>query len=206
MKTALSIAALLASASAQYYNISSNPFQIVLTSDNGCINDTVSACHTGAAIESLCLSNSNTTSKRSPIPYSTFGFNTSVYSQPSNDTNLGTPGIVTWSLPTSNAGNISSSLEFSYDPTTNVALPLLFPGSDRPQILAFDGNDELLVQGYIEYTTNPPSAGTPKAYKRWYACRTYYSGYQYENLVWGLGPQAPENPTCVGVTVKRVFV
>ncbi|KAF2818063.1 hypothetical protein CC86DRAFT_435402, partial [Ophiobolus disseminans] len=62
--TAFSIAALVAAASAQdsYYNITSKPFQLVLTSADSSINDTVSTCHTGAALESLCLSNSNITS------------------------------------------------------------------------------------------------------------------------------------------------
>ena len=205
MKTTLSFVALYATAHAQFYNITSKPFQILLTSTDGSINDTVSACHVGAALESLCLSNSNSTSKPNPTPYSTFNFNTSIYTQPSTDPAIGTQGILTWTLPT-NSGDIPSSVSLNYDPTTNSVLPILYPGSNIPQILGFDSSDELVIQGYIEFTSDGPKAGTPKPYKRWYACKTYYTGYQYEALVWGLGAAKPENPTCVPVSVKRVFV
>jgi hypothetical protein len=205
MKTTLSIAILVAAASAQY-NITSKPFQLVLTSEDGSINDTVSACHTGAALESLCLSNSNTTSKPNPTPYTTFNFNTSIYSQaPVNHTELGKTGLLTWFLPVSNYGPVPSSAVFTYDPTTDIAVPILETGSSGTQ-LAFDDQDELLVQGYVQWTANPPTYGETYGLKRWYACKTYYAGYQYENLAWGIGPNKPENPTCVKVDVKRVFV
>lgn len=209
MKPSFPIAALVGAASAQesFYNITSKPFQLVLTSADGSINDTVSACHTGAALESLCVSHSNSTSKPDPTPYSTFNFNTSIYSQaPTNHTDLGLPGILTWFLPVSNIGPVPSSVYFNYDPATDSAVPILQPGSDRPQILAFNDQDELIVQGYVQWTANPPTYGETYGLKRWYACQTYFSGYQYENLVWGLGAGKPENPTCVPVGVKRVFV
>jgi hypothetical protein len=209
MKTTLAIASLIAAASAQesFYNITSKPFQLLLTSEDGTINDTVTACHTGAAIESLCLSNSNTTSKPNPTEYSTFNFNSSIYAQaPSNDVSLGVPGILTWFLPVSNYGPVPSSLYFNYDPSTDIAVPILETGSANPQQLAFNDQDELIVQSYINWTADPPTGGVPYGLKRWYACRTYFAGYQYENLAWSLGAAKPENPTCVAVGVKRVFV
>jgi hypothetical protein len=209
MKTTLTLIALATAASAQdpYYNITSKPFQLVLTSADGSISDTVSACHTGAALESLCLSNSNSTSKPDPTTYDTFNFNTSIYSQaPTNHTDLGVPGILTWFLPASNIGPVPSSVYFNYDPSTDSAVPILTPGSDRPQLLSFNDQDELTVQSYVQWTANPPKAGEQVGLKRWYACKTYFAGYQYENLVWGLGNHKPENPTCVAVDVKRVFV
>jgi len=207
MKTASCIAALVSAVAAQdsYYNITSKPFQLVLTSADSSINDTVSTCHVGAALESLCLSNSNSTSKPDPTPFSTFNFNTSIYSQAPSPS-LGVPGILTWFLPTANAGLIPSSVYFNYDPSTDSATPILQPGSSQPQTLAFNDEDELIVQAYINWTTNPPSAGPTYGLKRWYACRTYFASYQYNNLVWGLGAEKPENPTCVAVSVKRVFV
>jgi hypothetical protein len=205
MKIAFSIVFMVAAVKAQY-NITSKPFQLVLTSEDGTINDTVSACHTGAALESLCLSNSNSTSKPDPTPYSTFNFNTSIYSQePVNHTELGKPGILTWFLPVNGYGMVPSAANFYYDPTTDIAVPILETGSSGTQ-LAFDDQDELLVQGYIQWCANPPNYGETYGLKRWYACRTYYSGYQYVNLAWALGPNKPENPTCVKVDVKRVFV
>lgn len=207
MKVTISTFALIGAASAQYYNITSEPFQLLLTSADGSINDTVSACHTGAALESLCLSNSNSTSKPDPTPYSTFNFNTSIYSLPPQDSpELGVSGILTWFLPVSNLGLIPSSVYFNYDPSTDSAVPILQTGDDRPQLLAFNDNDELIVQSYIDWAANPPKSTDTYGLKRWYACTTYFAAYQYENLVWGMGPNKPENPTCVAVNVKRVFV
>lgn len=207
MKITLPLVALIATASAQYYNISSKPFQLVVESADGSLKDTLSTCHTGAALESLCLSNGVSTSKTAPIAPASFNFNTSLYMQaPVNHTDLGVPGILTWDLPVSSLGPIPSSVFFNYDPSTNIAVPILRPGDTNPQILAFNDKDELIVQGYVDWTANPPTYGETYGLKRWFACQTYYASYQYENLAWGLGAGKPENPTCVAVNVKRVFI
>ena len=208
MKTASSTVPLLlaVAVSAQFYNETSEPFNLVLTSDNTTINgSTLSACHTGAALESLCLSSGGGVSNPTPIAATTFNFNTSTDPFTPNPT-IGTPGILTWTLKTTSL-DVPSSVYFNYDPTTDIAIPILTPGSERPQLLAFDQQDRLNVQGYIDWSANPPnSTGSMEAYYRWYACQTYYAGYAYHNLAWGLGPREPENPTCVSVGVKRVFV
>lgn len=206
MKTIIALL-LAGSAAAQlFYNETSDPFNLVLTSANTTINGTtLSACHTGAALESLCLSSGGGISNPNPIDAATFNFNTSTDSFIPNAT-IGIPGILTWTLETSSI-NVPSSVYFNYDPTTDTALPILTPGQERPQILAFDDQDRLNVQGYVDWTSNPPnSTGSVEAYYRWYACQTYYAGYSYRTLAWGLGASAPENPTCVRVGVKRVFV
>jgi hypothetical protein len=204
MKTTLSIASLIAAATAQsFYNITSKPFQLLLTSEDGKINNTVSACHTGAGIESFCLLNSTQTSKE----YSTFNFNSSIYAQaPSNNPSLGVPGILTWFLPVSNYGPVPSSAYFNYDPSTNIAVPILQTGSSNPQPLAFNDRDELIFQSYIDWTADPPKEVEPYGLKRWYACTTLFLGYEYNNLAWGLGAGKPDDPTCVKVDVKRVWV
>lgn len=206
---ALSLAAAIvatAQDSEPYYNITSKPFQLVVSSEDGKIQDTLSACHTGAALESLCLSNSNTTSKPNPGDASVFNFNTSIYSQ-APEPNFGVPGILTWFLTSANIGSIPSSVYFSYDPTTDTALPIIRTGDSEPQSLAFDSKDLLTVQGYIDYSASPPNGtGNWKEYYRWYACETYFAAYQYETLAWGLGPNKPENPSCVAVNVTRKFV
>lgn len=189
--------------SAQYYNITSAPFYLVVTSDDGSINDTLTACHTGAALESLCLSNSKTLSKPNPSSPAVFNFNTSIYSQPPAPS-FGTPGILTWILRSN--PSIPSSVFFNYDPTTDIAVPILGPGDSNAQSLAFDAKDQLTVQGYVDWSVNPPNGtGNWKEYYRWYACNTDYAGYQYEVLAWGLGPGKPENPSCVAVKAMRVF-
>ncbi|EAT86011.1 hypothetical protein HBI56_023840 [Parastagonospora nodorum] len=206
MKTTFSVAALVAAASAQQYNITSKGFQLVLTSDDGAINSAVSACHTGAALESLCLSKTSDPSK--PSPFDTFYFNTTSTSEPPvNHTELGAEGILTWFLPVNDYGNIPSSAYFYYDSSTDSATPILTTGTPVDvQRMSFTDKDELILQGYIDWTANPPKYAGPYGLNRWYACQTYYAGYQYTNLVWGLGAGKPENPTCLKVDVKRVFV
>jgi hypothetical protein len=204
MKFTLPIALGLAtSTSAQYLN-QSEPFNLVLVSENATVNgDTLSSCHTGAAIESLCLSNSNSTSKPEPIPAAVFTFNTSESVFVPNAT-LGVPGIVTWTLPASPP--IPEALGLSFDPTTNVALPLLWPGDSLATTMAFDSNNLLNIQGYVDDTVDPIVAGNYTAYYRWYSCNTYYAGYQYVTLAWKVGEGEPQNPSCIKVDVKRVFI
>ncbi|KAF2798495.1 hypothetical protein K505DRAFT_321855 [Melanomma pulvis-pyrius CBS 109.77] len=195
--------ALAATTAAQYYN-QSNPFHLVLVSKNKTINgDTLSACHAGAAIESLCLTNSVSVSKPNPIAVGVFYFNTSDQVVTPNAT-LGAPGILTYVL---NANpNIPESVGLYIDLTTNVALPLLYPGDTLSTTLAFDKNELLNIQDYVDDTVNPPVAGDFEAYYRWYSCTTYYSGYEYVTLTWVLGKGKPQNPSCVKVDVKRKFI
>ncbi|KAF2866945.1 hypothetical protein BDV95DRAFT_443246, partial [Massariosphaeria phaeospora] len=195
--------AFAASTTAQYWNISSKPFNLVLVSDDASVNgETLSACHTGAAIESLCLSNSTSTSKSEPISAAVFTFNTSVYASDATPF-LGPPGLLAYTLNANPA--IPSSVQLYVDPITNVALPLLYPGESQ-QTLLFNKDNFLAIQGYVDDTGSAPVAGEVKGYERWYSCTTYYGGYQYVNLAWTLGDQTPQNPTCIKVWVKRVFI
>jgi hypothetical protein len=159
-------------------------------------------------LESLCLSNSNSTSKPDPSPYDTFYFNTTSTSQPPvNHTELGAEGILTWFLPVNDYGNVPSSAYFNYDASTDIAVPILETGiPNGVQRMSFTDQDELILQGFVDWTANPPNYVGSYGLNRWYACRTYYAGYQYDNLVWGLGAGKPDNPTCIKVDVKRVFV
>lgn len=72
--------------------------------------------------------------------------------------------------------------------------------------MAFDVDNFLNIQGYVDDTVSPPKTDETTAYYRWYSCQTYYTGYQYTTLAWVVGEAAPQNPTCVKVDVKRVFV
>lgn len=91
------------------------------------------------------------------------------------------------------------------DPTTNVGLPLFEP-TETGTLVAFDRNDLLNIQGYVDDTVTPPVAGPQKAYYRWWVCKVNYSGYVYEDLAWVYGDRKPENPSCVKVEVKRLFL
>lgn len=185
-----------------YYNVTSKPFTLQVASEDGSVKSSLGACHVGAALESICLSGSISASKPNTSDAALFNFNSSIYAQPPEPT-FGTPGILTWILHGANF-NVSFPASFSYDPTTDIAVPIIGGGS--PTLLAFDADNKLTVQAYVQNSDQPPSNGAYKQYYRWYACQTYYASYHYTNLAWGLGAAKPENPTCVAVNVTRTFV
>lgn len=164
-------------ASAQNYNISSKPFHLVLGSaKNKTLNGaTLSPCHEGAAIEGLCLGGKKLSTAE------VFNFNTSAYSQPTNSP-IGDTGILTWLLPTADL-SYSSALTLEANPTSNVAVPLFFPGDENAQQVAFDNKGLLNIQGYLDDSVFPFNTTETKAYYRWYICQTYV-GYAYTTLAW----------------------
>lgn len=95
---------------------------------------------------------------------------------------------------------------FYSDPSTNVALPLFYPGNSNIQYVGFDKDDLMNVVSYLDDTKSPPTGQTPRVLKQWYVCNTYYTGYTYQTLSWVLGNGKPQNPSCVKVDVKRKFV
>ncbi|KAF2465393.1 uncharacterized protein BDR25DRAFT_239524 [Lindgomyces ingoldianus] len=195
--------ALAASTNAQFYNQSA-PFHLILLSSNTTINgSTLSACHEGAAIEGLCLSNSISISQPESIAPGTFTFNYSDSVVTPNVT-LGSPGYLTYLLQGSNF-NFSEPMGLYVNPTTNVALPLFYPGDNLATVVSFDESNLMNIQGYIDDTKSPAAVGNITAYYRWYSCTTYYTGYTYVMLSWVLGAREPQNPTCIKVNVKRVF-
>ena len=194
-------AAVITSAQDPYYNITTPPFYLVVTSEDESINSTLSACHVGAALESLCLSNADYGSSPTPLAGAEFHFNTSIYSQPTPPDP--TTGILTWWLTVNGGEQYPSSASFYYDPTTDIAVPILYPGDQDATTLAFDAQNQLAIQAYVRDTNG---TGVSQTLYRWYACKTYYSSYLYTNLAWGLGASEPENPSCVAVNVTRVFV
>ena len=194
--------AAIASAQDPFYNITTPPFHLVVTSEDGSINTTITACHVGAALESLCLSDGDFGDSPTPLAPAEFQFNTSIYSQDPTPPLL-TTGILTWWLKTSDNIQYPSSAAFSYDPTTDLAVPIISPGDSGATMLAFDEQDDLTLQSYVPDING---TGSYQNFYRWYACDTYYGSYTYNNLAWGLGASKPENPSCVSVNVTRVFV
>lgn len=46
-----------------------------------------------------------------------------------------------------------------------------------------------------------------RAINRWFICDSVtWGGYRYRTLSWMMGGGMPQNPTCQGVNVTRVFV
>ena len=106
-----------------------------------------------------------------------------------------------------NGGDITVSepLTFQYDPATNVALPLFYPGENSAVGFTFDKHDYLKVLASLDDTVKPP------VYKqlqlsRWQICQTNYGGYTYTTLAWVMGKGRPQNPSCQAVKVRREAV
>ncbi|KAF2020531.1 hypothetical protein BU24DRAFT_416207 [Aaosphaeria arxii CBS 175.79] len=181
----------------------SAPFYLVLESDDASVNSkTLTACHEGAAIEGLCLSDALDSYPTGQAP-STFRFNSSSNIDPPAE-GLGRPGYLTYLL-IGNDFEVSSGLQFFADPSTNVGHPQFYPGPDGAQTLAFDTKNYLTVQTYVDDTVTPPKPGDFKAIERWFACTTYSQSYTNDSLNWVYGKAEPQNPSCKAVRVKRIF-
>lgn len=137
-------------ASAQDYNTSA-PFVLQLSSDNDTISGQVlGACHSGAAIEQLCLAGNDTT----PASYNTFYLNVSA--------NANVPegqyetGMLVWILQGSGF-NLSEPLTFTARTLdTNVVSPQFQP-VNQGSLLGFDDEDKLFMySGNYDDTTFVP--------------------------------------------------
>ena len=184
------------------YPNQSAPFNLILTSTNETLNNaSLTACHSGAAIESLCIDTSGDESSE----FEQFYYNTTTNTIPIS-------GILTWNLVGGNFVD-NEAMVFQYNPTSNLAQPLLFPDPNQAQQIIFDNSTgEMGIPLTVVDTTAPPYAvdptqpgGYPAVY-RWYVCQTYVESYTYYTLTWKLGNEAePQNPSCQSVSVRRVF-
>jgi hypothetical protein len=181
-----------------YWSNQSAPFYLVIKSKNDTLNGKyLGACHEGAAIEGFCVAGP------SKENFVTFNYNTSAQES--------TPvtGLLTWSLQIGGGSsgvvqNVSSAMRLSYSPSSNVAIPVLFPGNSENTPVAFAANGKLGIFTYQDDTKPLPNYNNTLTY-RWYVCTTYY-GYLYQTLAWTLGNHSPQNPTCQKVDVYRKFV
>ncbi|KAF2788400.1 hypothetical protein K505DRAFT_200301, partial [Melanomma pulvis-pyrius CBS 109.77] len=191
----------LAAIAACQSETSSPPFRLVIESSNSTLNGTVlGACHEGAAIEGLCSTSILVTDD--PVPATTFHYNVS--SSANNDTD--TQGSLHYTLVTANF-NVTSTMGFSFDPSSNLAIPIISPGGNSATFVSFDSCGALYISDGIDDTTDPPGRDYPgKKLENWYICTTYWS-YTYTTLAWKVGTPdvPPQNPTCQKVRVKRVF-
>ncbi|CAI7647721.1 unnamed protein product [Penicillium pancosmium] len=194
--TALTSLLLLGAVTAQ--EIQSKPFNLVIQSENKAIDgQKLAACHTGAAIESLCLAGGSG---------SEFYLNTTEGSQApiKGDKPSGT---LIWNLPYNGNQVESEPMSFYVDPSTNVAMPLFQPSYDEQQVM-FDKDGLMGIYSYLDDSVTPPKDDKVKVLKNWYVCETNYSAYQYRTLNWvlGNGKAKPQNPSCVKVQVHRKFL
>lgn len=98
--------------------------------------------------------------------------------------------------------NLSSPMSLSYNPSSNVAVPLFEP-SDSGTEVAFKDDDLMGIPGFLDDTVSPP-AYNATTYYRWYICETN-AGYDYTTAAWVMGDTTPQNPSCVKADIKRVF-
>ncbi|KAJ5224701.1 uncharacterized protein N7469_008204 [Penicillium citrinum] len=195
---ALSSLVLLGAATAQ--EIQSKPFNLVIQSEKKAINgQKLAACHSGAAIESLCLAGGSG---------SEFYLNTTKGEQ-APIKGQGLSGTLVWNLPIGGDEPFveSEPMSFYVDPSTNVAQLLFQPSYDQQQVM-FDTEGNMGIYSYLDDTVTPPKDDKVKILRNWYVCETNYSAYQYRTLNWvlGNGKAKPQNPSCVKVQVHRKFV
>jgi hypothetical protein len=175
--------------SAQYTN-QTGPFKLQLVSTDAKYNGQyLSTCHEGAAIESLC-------------PLGSTGGVDFFFNYTGEAATQWTSGYLTWILVGGNF-EVSSALTLSYDPVSNVAVPLFFPGADRAQLLSFNADGFMNIMG-SDPTIVPRNFGANVPYFRFFICNTYV-GYQMDTVAWSLGSGQPDNPTCVSVQIQQIW-
>jgi len=189
LTTLLTVLPILSFSSAQYTN-QTGPFQLQVISTNATYNGQyLGTCHEGAAIESLC-------------PVGITGGVNFYYNYTGDATSQWSSGLLTWVLVGGNF-QASSAMRLSYDPVSNVAIPLFFPGPDNAQLIAFNVDGFMNIMG-SDPTVVPRNMGNIIPYFRWFMCRTN-AGYDMETIAWTMGSAQPDNPSCVSVQVKQIF-
>ncbi|KAG6066067.1 hypothetical protein E4U32_006554 [Claviceps aff. humidiphila group G2b] len=174
----------------------SRPFKLVIKSSSKELDGRAfSACHVGAAIETICLLTDST---------DTFRLNSTEDVQNAQAPPGGVLGILTWDMNIEPP--IPSSMSLAINPASNVALPLFTPGMMTPQFVGFDLDNSMIIVSFLNDTVQPSTTQMGYALQNWYLCTTTYSSYTYQTLSWTLGREKPQNPSCVKITVKRKFV
>jgi len=191
----LAFVSLAAAGLIQTRDIQSKPFHLVIAGTDPTVNGKkVDACHSGAAIESLCIGEQGVE----------LYFNTTKGEvAPLKDYTV--PGELIYNLPVEPTAE-SEIMSFYTDPATNVAQLMFEPGYDQQDVVFSKSTNKMVIVSYLDDGKTPPTEATPRALNRWYVCQTLFEGYQYQTLNWLLGNGTPQNPSCVKVDVKRKFV
>jgi hypothetical protein len=137
--------------------------------------------------------------------YTTFTHNVST-SSTSNA--VDTSGILSFILETT-GNRVPSAMQLSINPTSNIAVPIFYPGYKASSSVQFDEEGKMYIPAYQNDFATPPEATSPtwKIYG-WYVCLTRWA-YLYETLAWKVGMDSkspPQNPTCKEVQVVRVYI
>lgn len=162
----------------------SAPFNLTVTSADGKYSSAAAAaCHSGAAIEALCVY---------PGAGTEFTFNATDAPGPvAGSTN---PGAVVFTLP-SQPNPYPEPLGFYKNETSNVNAGFFGDTTSQPQF-SFTYDNLMAVV----------TSATSEDYDNWFVCPQTFLGYMYETLSY-VDPAtgAPDNADCTPVTVRRVF-
>jgi hypothetical protein len=206
MKPSQIFSVLAAAPGALAQNYTTSPgFKLSVTdASNSSLNGyVVSSCHSGAAIESLCIGPPSAAS--STDAYGTYYFN---YTSYSGDP-LPPTGVLFWNLPyqgENGPGTEQEPLSFLYNLGSNVATPLFEPSEANVQV-GFDSDNKLFAVGFSDssFTAAKEPNVSYDALYHWEACYQYIEGYYYQSIAWVLAG-TPSNPTCGAVNVTRTFL
>jgi hypothetical protein len=172
------------------------PFRLVLAAPKDANASTkyngkyLAACHQGAAIKGLCVSNS-TDAKSGTVFY-----------LKANDVKSQS-GELALDQTVNGNQTVPTLFSMTYYATSNVAVPVFSPAASSNFPVVFDQDGTLGYKMYKDDTTVPPTE-TDWIVKNWYICATQYN-YNYETLAWVNAKYPfPQNPSCEKVEVKRV--
>ncbi|KAI4645898.1 hypothetical protein J4E93_005476 [Alternaria ventricosa] len=144
------------------YTIQSNPFNVVLLSEDISLNGTtLSACHAGAAVFTLCPTLSEEGAQY-PVVLTHNTTDTAITNT------FGTQGILSWTIPYDPYPIDLSVLLQPQDivPLSIAQLAMTYNGDGS---LSFDSNDILNFQNPITWGTEKPGMGEWTGYYRWWS-------------------------------------
>jgi hypothetical protein len=163
------------------------------------------ACHQGAALEGLCLTDDTTAIPARP--YTTFYHNVSSDALANASNNK---GILNWPLSLNNGTNViiaSSAMGFYYQLGTNLVDMGFTSGISGYQTVSFEENNgSMYIEVFIDDTGKAPVLRDPpiKA-SNWYLCPMGL-GSSLQSLHWKIGLAGePQNPNCSKVEVQRIW-
>lgn len=188
--------------------IQTGPFYLQIQSNDSTVDGRyLASCHTGAAMQTLCLGDS--TKPGGTNAYSSLYFFNQTVDRPDSQQDL---GYITWNLPLSTGGdvyqNVSLPLSLVFNNVgSNVVPTSISVGTSNPQLVGFH-NDVLYIPNWIDDSTfvegvYPNITGEVQQLSQWHACSTLFGSYYYQALAW-VTSGAPHNKNCRPVDVVKV--
>lgn len=167
---------------------------------------TLGACHEGAAIEGLCLSESRF-DDIGPSRYPFYHIVSNSQNPAANAFDI--PGTMIWILQTTEWA-VPSAMHFFSQSDTNQQNMIFTPSVESTSYVSFDKAGRMYRQkdsngDWIAPDTRNSSESSTR-HESWYICLTHYN-YAITSLVWVDGDAPiPQDSTCQSVGVQRLWV